>query len=149
MVTVSSLTEKLAWKESGPWVHHWVVIALASLTLGLHPNTRCLWAPVLLPPSSGPSLLSWPELWHSVPVPSPASWMAFRPCCRLSTGLFSGRPLDTCCSLVSNSVSGPISYCSCLDSLGGSWTWIHCLDLSGTADGPCHQHLALPMLSRC
>lgn len=84
-LAVSSFNGKtLEWKESGPWVHHWVSSALASLTLGLHRNSWCLWAWVLLPPSSGPILHPWPELCHSVPVSNPVSLTAFRPICTLS-----------------------------------------------------------------
>lgn len=97
---------------------------------------------------SQPSLLAWAMLQVCLSTDlSPGQPSDL--CHSLSLDLFSRWTLDTYGGSLSNPVSGPISCCSCLDSLGWILDSLHCLKLSGTLDRPSYQCWALPMLSRC
>lgn len=148
-VTVRNLREKYWYeKNRGPWVHHWVLIALVSLTLGLHPNPWCPWAEVLPPPSSGSSLHSWPEPCHRCACPQPClldGLQTYATVCLQTCFLVDFRhTLHPCLQ--------PCLWPHLLLLLPGLPGWIldfiHHLNLSVTADEPCYQHLVLSMLSR-
>lgn len=58
-------------------------------------------------------------------------------------GYAPGWTLNPPCSLrlVSSPISGPVSFCSWLNSLEGCWTWFIALTCPGQLMDPCHTHV--------